>query len=152
MKYLSLIMVAIIVALSWFLIRPTDGLSGEQYNKLQQVMTEYLVIYLKENNPAATDIQEPEVTTRILEAGRRMQANFKLTYNVPSDNNTVNKISRNGYFILTSENGQDWSAKMERIDDSFVQFAEGDALSISLSDAKAAAKEEAAEKPKEEAH
>ena len=120
----------------------------EYFLKIQQedlkLSWHLLPVYLKENNPAATDIEKPQLTTRILEAGRRMQANFKLTYTVPADNTSTNKISREGYFILTSENGQDWTAKMERIDDSFVQFSDADALAISLQDAKDAAKEEAA--------
>jgi hypothetical protein len=145
MKYVSLLMVAVIVGLSWFLMRPSDDLSADQHARLQQVMTEYLAVYLKESNPAASDIQDPQITTRIVESGRKMHASFKLSYTVPGDNGTTNKIAREGLFVLTSENGNDWTAKMERIDDSMVEFADNDALSISLADAKAAAKEDAKE-------
>ena len=143
MKYVSLLMVAIIVGLSWFLMRPTDDLSAEQHARLQQVITEYLAVYLKESNPAASEIQDPQVTTRVVGTGKKMNASFKLSYTVPGDNGSTNKIAREGLFVLTSENAKDWTAKMERIDDSMVEFADGDALSISLADAKAAAKEDA---------
>jgi hypothetical protein len=145
MKYVSLLMVAIIVGLSWFLMRPSDDLSPDQHAKLQQVITEYLAVYLKESNPAASEIQDPQVTTRVVESGKKMHAQFKLAYTVPGENGATNKIAREGLFVLTSENGKDWTAKMERIDDSFVEFADSDAINISLADAKAAAKEDAKE-------
>jgi len=138
MKYVSLILVALIVGLSWFLIRPSDDLSAEQHARLQQVISEYLIVYLKETNPAATDVQDPQITTQIVESGKKMQARFKLSYSVPGEHNAVNKIAREGLFVLTSENGQDWSAKMERINDSYVEFSDKDTLTISLADAKQA--------------
>lgn len=131
MKYLSLLMVAVIVALSWILMKTTSNdLSAEQHAKLQSVIKEYLAVYLKETNPLASDIEEPQVKTRVLEPGKRMQAEFKFFYSVPGEDNSVNRIAREGHFLITSENGSDWVAKMEKINDSYVEFSE--ALQISL--------------------
>ena len=78
----------------------------------------------------ASDIRRPQVKTRVLEPGRRMQAEFKFFYSVPGEDNSVNRIAREGHFMITSENGDDWIAKMEKINDSYVEFSE--ALQISL--------------------
>ena len=59
-----------------------------------------------------------------------MQAQFKFSYSVPGEDNSVNRIAREGHFIITSENGDDWVAKMEKINDSYVEFSE--ALQITL--------------------
>jgi hypothetical protein len=131
MKYLSLLMVAVIVALSWILMKTTSNdLSAEQYTKLQSVIQEYLAVYLKETNPLASDIEEPHVKIRLIEPAKRMQAEFKFFYTVPGDDGSINRIAREGYFTITSENGNDWVAKMEKINDSYVEFSE--ALQISL--------------------
>lgn len=138
MKYVSLVMVAIIVALSWFLIRPSDDLTAEQHANLQHILSEYLNTYLKETNPAATEVEPPQIVTQIVESGKKMNARFKLVYSIPSEHNAVTKIAREGYFVLTSENGQDWTAKMEKINDSYVEFSEKDTLTITLAHAKQA--------------
>ena len=130
MKYLSLAMVAVIIALSWFLIKTPNDLTAEQHARLQEVIKEYLAVYLKETNPTASEIQDAKVYTRVIEPGKKMQAQFKFFYTIPGEHNSSNKIAREGIFMLTSENGNDWIAKMERINDSFVEFSE--ALEIKL--------------------
>jgi hypothetical protein len=114
------------------------------------VFKEYLGVYLKETNPTASDIQDAQVTTRVLEPGKKMQAQFKFFYTIPGDHGSMNKIAREGFFVLTSENGNDWIAKMERINDSFVEFSE--ALEIKLGAAPAGETAPEPEKAPEKAH
>ena len=130
MKYLSLAMVAVILVLSWFMIKSPADLTAEQHAKLQEVLKEYLAVYLKETNPTASDIQDSQVSTRVIERGKKMQAQFKFFYLIKDDTGGSNKIAREGVFSLTSENGNDWNAKMERISDTYLEFS--DALQISL--------------------
>ncbi len=130
MKYLSLTMVAVIIALSWFLIKTPDDLNAEQHARLQEVIKEYLAVYLKETNPTASGIQDAQVYTRVIEPGKKMQAQFKFFYNIPSESGSTNRIAREGLFLITSDDGNNWTAKMERINDSFVEFS--DALEIKL--------------------
>ena len=118
MKYLSLAMVAIILGLSWFLIKAPNDLTAEQHARLQEVIKEYLAVYLKDTNPNASEIEDTQVFTRVIEPGKKMQAQFKFFYTIPGENDSVNKVAREGLFLLTSENGNDWTAKMERINDS----------------------------------
>ncbi len=131
MKYLSLAMLAVLVTLSWFLIKSPADLTAEQHARLQEVLKEYLATYLKETSPGASEIQEPQVITRVIDRGKKMQAQFKFFYTVASESGSSNKIAREGLFLLTSENGNDWTAKMEKISDTYVEFS--DALQISLS-------------------
>jgi hypothetical protein len=130
MKYLSLAMLAVIVTLSWFLIKSPADLTAEQHARLQEVLKEYLASYLKETSPTASEIQDAQVVTRVIERGKKMHAQFKFFYTVSSENGSANKIAREGLFLLTSENGNDWTAKMEKISDTYVEFS--DALQISL--------------------
>jgi hypothetical protein len=130
MKYLSLAMVAVLIVLSWFLIKTPADLTAEQHARLQEVLKEYLAVYLKENNPTASEIQDPQIFTRVIERGKKMQAQFKFFYTIANEEGDTNKIAREGLFLLTSENGNDWTAKMEKISDTYVEFS--DALQISL--------------------
>jgi hypothetical protein len=133
MKYLSLVMVAVIVGLSWILMKTTsEGLSAEQQVRLESVLKEYLAVYLKETNPLASEIESPEIKLHVQEAGKRMEARFKFFYTVPGEDGSSNRIAREGNFGITSENGNDWVAKMEKISDTYVEFSE--ALQISLND------------------
>jgi hypothetical protein len=131
MKYLSLAMLAVIVTLSWFLIKSPADLTAEQHARLQEVLKEYLASYLKETSPTASNIEDAQVVTRVIERGKKMQAQFKFFYSIAGENGSSNKIAREGLFLLTSENGNDWTAKMEKINDTYVEFS--DALQISLS-------------------
>ena len=131
MKYLSLAMLAVIVTLSWFLIKSPADLTAEQHARLQEVLKEYLASYLKETSPTASAIEDAQVVTRVIERGKKMQAQFKFFYSIAGENGSSNKIAREGLFLLTSENGNDWTAKMEKINDTYVEFS--DALQISLS-------------------
>lgn len=133
MKYLSLVMIAVIVGLSWVLMRTTsEGLTTEQQVRLEAVLKEYLAVYLKETNPLASEIETPEIKLHIQEAGKRMEARFKFFYSVPGEDGSANRIAREGTFGITSENGNDWVAKMEKINDTYVEFSE--ALQISLNE------------------
>lgn len=125
MKYLSLAMIAVIVALSWILMKTTsEGLSSEQQVRLESVLKEYLAVYLKETNPSASEIESPEIKLHTKEAGKRMEARFKFFYSVPGEDGSTNRIAREGYFGITSEDGNNWIAKMEKINDSYVEFSE----------------------------
>lgn len=125
MKYLSLVMIAVIIALSWILMKTTSqGLTTEQQTRLEAVLKEYLAVYLKETNPNASDIENPEIKLHIKEAGKRMEARFKFFYSLPGDDGSTNRIAREGHFALTSEDGNNWVAKMEKINDSYVEFSE----------------------------
>jgi hypothetical protein len=131
MKYLSLAMLAVLVTLSWFLIKSPADLTADQHARLQEVLKQYLAAYLKETSPTASEIEDTQVITRVIERGKKMQAQFKFFYTVASENGSSNKIAREGLFLLTSENGDEWTAKMEKISDTYVEFS--DALQISLS-------------------
>lgn len=141
MKYLSLAMVAVIIVLSWFLIKTPNDLTAEQHARLQEVLKEYLAVYLKETSPTASEIQDPQIITRVIERGKKMNAQFKFFYSIASETGAPSKVAREGLFLLTSENGNDWTAKMEKISDTYVEFS--DALQISLSEPAPAAQEEA---------
>ncbi len=145
MKYLSLAMLAVIVTLSWFLIKSPADLTAEQHARLQEVLKEYLASYLKETSPTASTIEDAQVVTRVIERGKKMQAQFKFFYTIAGENGSSNKIAREGLFLLTSENGNDWTAKMEKINDTYVEFS--DALQISLSSPAPAEEGAPAEEP-----
>jgi hypothetical protein len=152
MKYLSLAMVAVLIVLSWFLIKAPADLTAEQHARLQEVLKEYLAAYLKETSPTASEIQDAQVITRVIERGKKMNAQFKFFYTIASDTGSPSKIAREGLFLLTSENGNDWTAKMDRISDTYVEFS--DALQISLSSPapEAAPAPEEPQKPSQEKH
>lgn len=140
MKYLSLVMVAVIIALSWILMKTTsDGLTAEQQVRLESVLKEYLAVYLKETNPLAAEIEPPTIKLHVQETNKRMEARFKFFYSVPGEDNSMNRIAREGYFSITSDDGNHWVAKMEKINDSYVEFSE--ALQITLNSNEPAAPE-----------
>jgi len=145
MKYLSLVLVAVIIALSWFLIKTPNDLNSEQQARLQEVIKDYLAAYLKDTNPNASAIQDAHVFTRVIEPGKKMQAQFKFFYTIQDEHGSANKIAREGLFVLTSEDGNNWVAKMERINDSYVEFSES--LEIKLGATPAGANEAPATEP-----
>ncbi len=122
MKYLNLLLLFAVVNLTWWLAsRPAD-LSTEQHEKLQSVIQQYLGAYLRESNPKASEMVQPQVITRVVEAGRKMQTQFKFSFYEEDENGSRQKVTREGVFLLTSEDGNDWTAKMERIADSHMEF------------------------------
>ncbi|MBY0316690.1 MAG: hypothetical protein K2Q26_14290 [Bdellovibrionales bacterium] len=122
MKYLNLLILFAIVNLTWWLASRPSDLSTEQHEKLQAVIQEYLGAYLKESNPKASEVLQPQVITRVIEAGRKMQTQFKFSFYEEDENGSRQKVTREGMFLLTSEDGNDWTAKMERISDSHLEF------------------------------
>lgn len=146
MKYLSLVMVAVIIALTWVLMKTTsEGLSSEQQVRLESVLKEYLAVYLKETNPLASEIEAPEIKLHVQESGKRMEARFKFFYSVPGEDGSATRIAREGHFGINSDDGNNWVAKMEKISDTYVEFSE--ALQITLNSDSPSASEP--ETPKE---
>lgn len=122
MKYLNLLLLFAVVNLTWWLASRPSDLSTEQHEKLQAVVQQYLGAYLRESNPKASEIVQPQVFTRVIEAGRKMQTQFKFSFYEEDENGSRQKITREGVFDLTSEDGNDWTAKMSRIADSKMEF------------------------------
>lgn len=122
MKYINLAILIAIINLTWWLTRKPTDLDNEQHAKLQAVIQEYLGAYLRENNPKASEIVQPQVVTRVVDPGKKMQTQFQFSYYEEDENGSRNKVTRQGLFVLTSDNGNDWTAKMARIADSQVEF------------------------------
>lgn len=124
MKYLSVIALAVLIGLSWWLYVKKQGLSSAQQTRLQVVLQEYLGAYLAETAPNATEIQDPQVLIKVIEPGKKMQADFTFHYFETTEDGGQNKVERQGSFSLTSDNGNDWIARIEKINESEIEFAE----------------------------
>lgn len=124
MKYLSLIAFAALLGVSWFYFNQQSGLTADQQTRLQLVLEEYLNAYHAEANPNASDLQHTEITLKIIEPKKSMEAKFSFQYMSPNESGGEDSIEREGKFILTSENGNDWNASLNSINQSGVEVSE----------------------------
>lgn len=124
MKYLSLILVIAFLQLTWWFSQQKRDLSVSQHNKITTLIREYMTQAVKGKEPNATDIEFSSIYTEVVEEGKKMKAHFKFSYMQPSENGEASRIQRKGSFFIASEDGDNWKAQVEQVNDVQVQFME----------------------------
>lgn len=138
MKYLSLIIVLAFLIFTWKISNSKKDLSISEQQKLNEVLGEFVSKAVQEKVPGAKDIQFTKIYTEVLEPGEKMRAHFSFSYTeskntsegaeTNSDNDDLRR-HRKGSFYITSNDGNQWTAKIEKIDDVKIEFVE--ALDVS---------------------
>ena len=122
MKYLSLIAIIVVLQLSWWITQKDKALTQSQKNRLLNVVKEYMTQAVKAKEPDASDIEFSNLYTETVETGRVLKAHFKFSYLQQLPTGTPNKVHRKGHFLVTSNDGQQWKAQIDEINDVQVEF------------------------------
>ena len=124
MKYISLLIVIVFIGVTFWLSRKTDDLTIDQMNRMNDTITEYMTQALQEKNPDATEIEFSKIYTEVIESGKEMRAHFKFSYMEPNKEDEMERVYRKGSFLITSEDGEQWTARIEEAGDVKVEFME----------------------------
>ena len=146
MKYISLIVVIVFICVTFWLSQKTQEITVDQMNKMNNLITQYMTQAVKNNQPNATDIEFSKIYTEVIDRGKKMKAHFKFSYIEPNSDGEMEKVYRKGTFLITSEDGQKWTAQIEQAGDVKVEFMEP----FDISDDGAVAPEEDAKEGKAE--
>jgi hypothetical protein len=124
MKYLSLIAIVIILQLSWWFSQKDKALTQGQKNRLLNVVKEYMTQSVKAKEPEASEIEFSNLYTETVEEGKVLKAHFKFSYLQKLPDAPPNKVHRKGHFLVTSNDGMQWKAQIDQINDVQVEFIE----------------------------
>lgn len=124
MKYITLIVVMAFIAFTFWFSQRAEELTVEQMNKMNNMITQYMTQSVQNNQPNASEIEFSKIYTEVLESGRKMKAHFKFSYLEPNAQGQMEKVYRKGSFLITSTDGNQWSAKIEEAGDVKVEFME----------------------------
>ncbi len=122
MKYISLLVVVLFIAFTFWFSRKTEQLSLSQMNKMNNLITQYMTQAVQNKQPNATNIEFSAINPEVIESGRKMKAHFKFSYMEPNAQGEMEKVYRRGTFLITSEDGQQWKAQIEQAGDVKVEF------------------------------
>ena len=124
MKYISLIVVIVFIALTFWFSKETEDLSIDQMSRMNRMITDYMTRVLEEKHPEAVEVEFSKIYNEVIENGRKMKAHFKFSYKEPNEQGELEKVYRKGSFLITSEDGRKWTAKIEEAGDVKVEFME----------------------------
>jgi hypothetical protein len=124
MKYISLIAVVLFIAFTAWFSKRTEDLTIDQMNKMNNLITQYMTQAVQNNNPNISDIDFSKIYTEVIEKGRKMKAHFSFSYMEPNSDGEMEKVYRKGTFLIASEDGQKWTAQIEKAGDVKVEFLE----------------------------
>lgn len=124
MKYLSLVIVIAFICFTFWFSKRSEELTIDQMNKINNLITAYMTQAVQNNQPNATEIEFSKIYTEVLESGKEMKAHFKFSYMEPNANGEMEKVYRRGTFLITSEDGNKWTAQIENAGDVKVEFME----------------------------
>ena len=122
MKYLSLLAVIIFISFTWWVSKKTQDLSVQQINKMNKMIEQYMTQAVQSNQPDVSEIDFSQFNTEVIEKGHKMRAHFKFSYMEPDSEGNMRKVYRKGSFIMTSEDGDKWTAQIEQAGDVQVEF------------------------------
>ena len=124
MKYISLLVVIVFVVLTFWFSKKTEDLSIDQMNRMNKMITDYMIQVLEEKHPGAVEIEFSKIYNEVIEKGKKMKAHFKFSYKEPNDQGELEKVYRKGSFLIISQDGKKWTAKIEEAGDVKVEFME----------------------------
>jgi len=122
MKYISLLVVIVFIAFTFWFSKKTDDLTIDQMNRMNNMITRYMTDAVQNNNPNITDIDFSKIYTEVVEPGKEMKAHFKFSYLEPNADGEMEKVYRKGTFRITSEDGLKWVAQIEQAGDVQVEY------------------------------
>ena len=114
MKYISLIIVVVFIGFTFWFSKKTEELSIDQINKMNNMITQYMTRAVEEKQPNAQNIEFSKIYTQVIESGRKMKAHFKFSYMEANKDGDLEKVYRKGTFLITSEDGKEWKAQIEK--------------------------------------
>ena len=124
MKYISLLLVIVFIVLTFWFSKKTEDLSIDQMNRMNRMITDYMIQVLEEKHPEAVDIEFSKIYNEVIEKGKKMKAHFKFSYKEPGEQGELEKVYRKGSFLITSQDGKKWTARIESAGDVKVEFME----------------------------
>ena len=128
MKYLSLMLVGVVIVLSWFIANKDESLSPGEKQRLLGVIEGYMTQKVLEKEPNAKEIKFADLRTEEIEEGETLKAHFKFSYLQTDASNNTQRVHRKGHFLVASADGSQWRAQIDEIGDVQVEFM--DALNI----------------------
>ncbi len=129
MKYISLLVIIIFIVLTFWFSKKTEDLSIDQMSRMNKMITDYMTQVLEEKHPNAVEVEFSKIYNEVIESGRKMKAHFKFSYKEPNEQGELEKVYRKGSFLITSQDGKKWTAKIDEAGDVKVEFM--DPFSIS---------------------
>ena len=129
-KYLSLVLVFLIVALAWWVSQDSGSLSTQQMARMNGYIIQYMTETVRKKIPRAEKIKFSSIHMEVVEQDREMKAHFKFSYEDHISQTDIQKVHRKGYFTITSQDGDQWEARVGQIGDTRVEF--GQPLSIQV--------------------
>jgi hypothetical protein len=124
MKYLSLVIVIAFICFTFWFSKRSEELTIDQMNKINNLITAYMTQAVQNNQPNATEIEFSKIYTEVIESGKEMKAHFKFSYMEPNADGEMEKVYRRGTFLITSKDGNKWTAQIENAGDLKVEFME----------------------------
>ncbi len=124
MKYLSLVIVIAFICFTFWFSKRSEELTIDQMNKINNLITAYMTQAVQNNQPNATEIEFSKIYTEVIESGKEMKAHFKFSYMEPNADGEMEKVYRRGTFLITSKDGNKWTAQIENAGDVKVEFME----------------------------
>ena len=124
MKYLSLLVVVAFIAFTFWFSKKAEDLTIDQMNKMNSLIAQYMTQSVKNNQPDATEIEFSRIHTEVVEPGKKMKAHFTFSYVEPNEQGEMEKVYRKGNFLITSDDGEKWTAQIENAGDVKVEFME----------------------------
>ena len=106
MKYLSLVVVIVFIGFTAWFSQRTEQLTIDQMNKMNNLIQQYMTQAVQNHNPNIQDIDFSQVSTEVIESGRKMKANFSFSYTEPNESGDLENVYRKGSFLITSEDGE----------------------------------------------
>jgi len=122
MKYLSILAIVVFLTLSFWVFQRDKELTVSQQNRILNVIEEYMTQKVLDKEPNAAEIEFSNLQTETITKGEKLKAHFKFSYLQTTPEGTQNRVFRKGHFLVLSENGNDWKAKINDINDVQVEF------------------------------
>jgi|GEM_PF-2918417 len=125
MKYFGLFLVAVVIGLALFIGTQSNSLNSEEQQKLLGVIEDYMTEKVLQKEPNAKEIQFSDLHVEEIEEGKALKAHFKFSYIQTDASNNSQRVFRKGNFLVASNDGNQWKAKINDINDVQVEFMNG---------------------------
>ena len=134
MKYISLLVLFLVVYWSWGFQNMTLAVSEETHIDLQEDIRNIITEYIQENLPASQDLKFERLWTENI-TDNQVKASFSYSFNDPGEDIGPARVLIDGYAILNKKITDDEEFEVWNFDELYIlnnhiQFEEGESITV----------------------
>jgi hypothetical protein len=125
MKYISLIVVLVLMSWTWSIATAERDFSLDQHRELEAQVENLVTEQISQKYPTATEIKFQQLYTEVIHPKREIHVHMKYSYDDATTGGDKTSQGFERVLILVSNDGENWTTSGQDVQSQEIEFKEG---------------------------